>query len=394
MSDPWSIPALASARQRSDPVADTVIDDLFRDREVDDANRILRGVPYNAAPLPPGLPEPLPGYFAETAVLPAWADPDRLRLAQGLFARHGPSMLLSLVCASLPECYRMRHGVKVLFLSHRMAGSQVTRRVLETAQFVVDVLAPGGFESNGRAIRAAQRVRLMHAAMRHLLLRTPTGREDHSFAGVFAGTLWDSAADGLPVCQEDLAFTLTTFSHVTLRSLDIAGVDMKPGEADAFAHLWGVVGHLMGLEDALIPRDAAACQLLYERIVAHQAGPSQEGQALAAVLPGFVGQYLDWPWLGRHIATMLTRGWVSDQACVELAIRPLRWWEKPVLRLLRGAFDKVSDGLDKAGSHWSGVGHLRNAAALALVRGFTRIPRAWQRGLFSIPESLTTGWKT
>jgi len=44
------------------------------------------------------------------------------------------------------------------------------RRVFETLQMVVDVMSPGGLAAEGRGSLTALKVRLMHAAVRKLLL--------------------------------------------------------------------------------------------------------------------------------------------------------------------------------------------------------------------------------
>jgi hypothetical protein len=53
--------------------------------------------------------------------------------------------------------------------THRLINHPF-RRIVETAQFVLDVMAPDGLGHSGRGVRSAQKVRLMHAAIRHLIL--------------------------------------------------------------------------------------------------------------------------------------------------------------------------------------------------------------------------------
>ena len=75
---------------------------------------------------------------------------------------------MSLACASLPACYAARRGVQLLSLTARLQSDPV-RRIGETAQLTLDGMAPGGLVPGGRGVRDAQKVRLMHAAVRHLV---------------------------------------------------------------------------------------------------------------------------------------------------------------------------------------------------------------------------------
>jgi hypothetical protein len=72
-------------------------------------------------------------------------------------------------------CYAGYPGVKVLTFSRRLDHDAV-RRVGETAQFVLAVMTPGSLHPGGRGIRKIQKIRLLHAAIRHLV--SSSGRWD------------------------------------------------------------------------------------------------------------------------------------------------------------------------------------------------------------------------
>src|SRR5262245_15657081 len=96
---------------------------------------------------------------------PGWIQ-HAFRPASGGSGAMGPEIIMTLFCYGLPSCYAAAKGVQVLALTTRLF-SNPTRRVIETAQMVVDVMAPGGLAARGRGIRTAQKVRLMHAAVRY-----------------------------------------------------------------------------------------------------------------------------------------------------------------------------------------------------------------------------------
>src|SRR6185436_16758318 len=113
-----------------------------------------------------------------------------------------------------------------------------------------DIADEGSFSAGGRGMRAAQKVRLLHAAIRRMT-REHTG--------------WDMA-DGLPLNQEDLAATLMTFSVIVLDSVDRLDVPASAEEREAWLHLWKVIGALLGIRSELLPRDVADGDALMESI--------------------------------------------------------------------------------------------------------------------------------
>ena len=112
-------------------------------------------------------------FLAAAGRLPEWADPGRMARGQGYFADWALHQFTALYLASLPSAYAAARGVHVLWLTARLEQDP-ERRLNETAQFLMDVTAPGGFSAGGSAIDRVLHVRLMHAAVRWLI--------DHSTA--------------------------------------------------------------------------------------------------------------------------------------------------------------------------------------------------------------------
>jgi hypothetical protein len=179
---------LDELRRAGDPSADRVIGDLARTQQIRAVSRILRHLVDNDQPVPAELPRSIAGWLDETAALPGWVDKERFERGCTMVDEHGPQVCVVLATASLVDCYAGYPGVKVLTFSRRLDHDAV-RRVGETAQFVLAVMAPGSLQPGGRGIRKVQKIRLLHAAIRHLIT---------------ASRRWDLAGDGLPICQEDL----------------------------------------------------------------------------------------------------------------------------------------------------------------------------------------------
>ena len=264
----WSRAVLEPMRRVKDPIADAVVDEIYADGDVAAVNALIRTIFENDDPVPPGLPARARAFFDQTDDLPEWMDPAKVARAQAIFAEFGIYVTFGLFCSSLPQSYAAANGAEVLVQTGAMLD-RVRQRIFETAQFLFDVLDVGSLGPDGRGIRAAQRVRLMHAGVRRLILHH---------------TDWDVETLGEPICQEDLAGTLMTFSIVTFEAAQRLGVSLSREDGDAWLHHWRVIGHLMGIEEELLPVDLEDAEHLMEAIRQRQWAPSQTGEKLARAL--------------------------------------------------------------------------------------------------------------
>jgi hypothetical protein len=226
--------------------------------------------------LPADAPEELKEYFAKTAVLPEWADPDLIALGQQIYIRHGIWISLLLSYKSLPECYACAKGAEVLHRTARLNeqhGSMDTysRRIAETARFVMLAMSPGGLSPNGKGLVAAQKVRLIHAVIRYYLRKQN----------------WDAERYDEPINQEDMAGTLMSFSALILLGMERLGIHLEPVEKEAYIHCWRVIGHVVGLHDDMIPANAADAIQQGNSILDHQMARSEQGSALMKALLEF-----------------------------------------------------------------------------------------------------------
>ncbi|MBL8950368.1 MAG: DUF2236 domain-containing protein [Myxococcaceae bacterium] len=361
----FSAPQLEAMRAVGDPEADQVVRAVFSSGEAGAVNRLLGRLFTADGPLPPELPDVVEQYFAAHRALPSWVDPVRLKLAQELFARHGWLVAAGLFASSLPQAYCAAKGARVLMQSQRMS-SHVRQRVFETAQFLFDVCDVGAFEAGGRAVASTLKVRLMHAAIRHLIAQHPQG--------------WDAAALGVPVNQEDLAGTLMTFSVVILDALPKLGVQLTDAEAEAWLHLWQVTGHLLGVRPELVPRDVADGVQLMELIRARQWARSDDGVVLGRALVELMQEALPGP-LVDGLPVALIRRLAGDHAADLLGL-PKADWTTVVLNA-GSALDALFDLDDE----------LARSAVLAgcsqrLMQAVVLFEREGKRARFRMPVAL------
>lgn len=363
----WSSAVLAPARQRTDPWADEVVDEIYRVGNLPAINATLASIFANDDLIPEGLPAGARVFFEQSGALPDHYDAARSLRAQALFAQHGAQLTFGLFCSALPQAYCAADGAWVLTETQAMTD-RTQQRVMETAQFLFDVLDVGALEPEGRGIRAAQRVRLMHAAVRRLLLARETSP-------------WDAARRGLPINQEDLAGTLMTFSVVTFDAMRRLGVDATEAEGDDWLHHWRVVGHLLGLEPSLLPTSIADGRDLMEAVRQRQWRRSPEGTMLARALVDMTQSFFTRGLFGGLTPTLIR--FLAGDLCADLLGLPPADWTKTVVSLgaqVAGAFD--------VDAHERALETAFGMLTLQAMKAVVTFERAGKHAAIRIPESL------
>jgi hypothetical protein len=261
-------PALDELRNEGDPPADHVVHDLFESGQLAAVNVALRRFDDNDQTVPDDLPPLLRTYLTETARVPDWADPTMLAGAYRFFIDDGLQVAVSLSIGAMVGSYAVPSGAKVLDATHRL--HHPPRRMAETFQFVLYMMDDDPFGPGGNLIRAIQKVRLMHASVRRLMLASGT---------------WDSETYGGPINQEDMLCAMLLFSTVTLDGMARLGVVATPDEARDYYHLWRVVGAMLGIRPEIMPETVVEARDLWEHTLkARLWGPTPEGVALTRSL--------------------------------------------------------------------------------------------------------------
>lgn len=274
---------LNGMKTSGDPLADGVIQSFAGNGGAGGINVILdqlRGAGGNPDVAPPALRE----YLEKSSRLPEWADEAQILRAQQYFTLHGPLFGVVLLYKALPVLYAGgMGGAQVLAMTGRLTN-HYRQRASETLRFILDVMKPGGLAPGGRGIATAQKVRLMHAAIRCYAQNSPPFK---------AHPQW-----GLPINQEELAGTLLAFSSVTLDGLASLGLTAPKEEAEAYMHVWKVVGHILGIDPRLMVKDMGEARKAWMTVIRRNFLRTDEGILLMkdhmAFLDGLVpGDLLD-----------------------------------------------------------------------------------------------------
>ncbi len=390
----WSAPTLEPFRARTDPPADAVLDALERDGGVLAVHDLLATM-ERWSPVPwDRLPVAARRFLDDASALPRWIEPRLLRVAEGLVLRCGHTTVAAVACASLPMRYATPGAARVLAaggVSERLA----MRSVAEAVGFVVDVLHRGGLARDGAGVRASVELRLRHATLRRLLVTDPAAlptelRTPGTLGAAVASLPWNPAW-GAPLNQADIALAVRSSSTGVLRAWERVGIATTDDDRAAWTHAWRVVGHLLGVEEALNPLDPVEAGTLADALFAAARGATPEGRALTA---------------GLHAALASTLG------AAPLSGPSVTWF----LRRLLGA--ATADLLDvptepaAAGAMVTSVARARTAlASLArpveprsaerqfaellgarLLHRIARLDRGGERVLFHLPDALRTAW--
>lgn len=264
---PYTSSFLNENRKITDTLADQAIASLFQDGEPTLFRSLIGELKQNDDVIPEHYPEAVKIYFEQAKQFPTWASPTKINQGLQFFSGHATEILAMLGLLSLPYCYAASDGVQVLYLSERIRND-TARRLLETGEFVFDVMAPNGFEPRGKGMMSCLKVRLIHAATRYFIAKS---------------NKWN-AAWGEPVNQEDMAGTNLAFSFIITRGLRKIGKTVSMDDTEAYLHLWNVIGYLMGIRQELLPANMKEAFQLDQMIAERHFRKSDEGMALTKSL--------------------------------------------------------------------------------------------------------------
>jgi hypothetical protein len=251
---------------RSDPAGDAAVESLSGLKGPERETAIDRAIA--------GERTGLPGLDALSAQLherPFWLDVRRAEEGGELIRRSGFFGGVVLAFKSLMSAYCAPAGNKPLTFSARLE-EDTQRRLGETGRFMDAVCQPAGLLPGSPGFRATFRVRLVHAQVRRMLLRSDK---------------WDSARWGVPINQFDMAATGLLFGHVLVLGLRQMGFRVSDREHGAAVHLWRAVSWQLGVEDELLAATPAEADALWSIIGETQGEPDEDSRKLAwAIIRG------------------------------------------------------------------------------------------------------------
>ncbi len=254
---------------RVDPLADAVVETIESLppgagwRLVGDASA------HGIASVPAArVPESFRALFGQIEETPVWADWKTIDHGGQLLIRSGFLGGIVLGTKSLVHGYASPAGNKPLILTGRLEH-QASRRLNETARFVQAVCQTRGMRPGADGWQIAIRVRLIHAQVRRMILRSDRWRLEE----------W-----GAPINQHDMAGTSLLFSLSVILGLQALGLQIEDEEAERYIQLWRFVSHVLGVDPELIPASMYDATRLAELIATLQGPPDEDSRSLTRAL--------------------------------------------------------------------------------------------------------------
>ena len=392
-----SSPIIDSSDRIADPLADdtvaaiigpwpslqTSLDSAAMQR-ISQTNRLMGSWGSNASLanwLPPDDTDPqvaaaLVSYLRQGSQLPIWADRNKVERSEAMFMQDGPLSCTLLFCASLPECYVLPNLADVLHIAGQLEA-HTEHRIRQTAAMIFPVMLRGGLMGpDGNGLAQVLKVRLIHATIRHLILRGHP-KDAHGVVEGIAISVqptsmhdalmrhgWNVSQQGLPCNQTELAYTLLTFSYVFLKGLRTLNQGLGRSDEEAYLHTWNVMGHVLGIRSELMAHTMPQAQAMFEQMqaTARQALPQPDVRpALGQALMSAMARTLSVP-VVRDLPTPLTQWLVGRQTAQDIGLgTPASWPTRVLFAVLRG----LVGALDAVGRVFS--------KQFSLSRLFTRV---------------------
>jgi hypothetical protein len=233
-SERWTDAFLNTMSKQGDPLADDFLTRIMSSNEMANIQKIFAEMDSNNE-IPPATTFPeLSEFFAATHNLPSNIDLQRIGRGEKVFQENAFTGALVLLTKSLPEGYAAPNLSIILNLSGNLR-THPYKRLLATLQTVVNVSTFHGFQDGGRAVITAQKLRLLHAGIRHLTRRYRPDFEPRY---------------GIPVNLEDMLGTVMGFSYLVIEGMRTLKAGLTLQEEEDYLYLWRVFAQMMGIHPA------------------------------------------------------------------------------------------------------------------------------------------------
>lgn len=269
----WKGIDLEALRQVMDKPADDAVASVFESHDMKHLSSILKGMAENDNFVSSELPKPMHD-FVQQELNRTFTEEDitLFKQAHEIWKKKGMDFIFILFFRALPYTYMAEKPANVLRMT-KLLETQTKRRIFETAQFVFDVMDENWWEPTHRGTLTALKIRIMHSAMRHVIL--DSGK---------TGEKWNDQW-GKPISQEDLIATNQVFSLEFFKGMEILGQGLTEDEQKAWFHTWKTIGKIMGVQDELICETVDEAWTLQHKVYAHLfKDETHSGIALAKAL--------------------------------------------------------------------------------------------------------------
>ncbi|MEU8379629.1 oxygenase MpaB family protein [Streptosporangium sp. NPDC048865] len=307
-----------------DEEADPLVASLIDRGAVPEVNRLLWDWTRNDQPLPAGLPADLRDFMEEARRPPSWADHGMLEeaaefnKARGLYLNLLNGVGGGMLSTAIPKEARSVYYSK--------GGADMEDRVAKTSILGFAVGSLDAYRPGGSCMVEAVKTRLVHAAVRHLLQKSPHWSGD------------------IPISQEDMLVTWHTLPTFAMRKMREWKVPITAAESAAYLHVWQVTAHMLGIKDEYIPATWDAANAQSDQILPRNMGPTPEGVILTDILLDQLAEQTSPGSVSRPLCNALGRYLAGDQVADWDGIRREPLWD-PLVASAWPKLVKAREGL-------------------------------------------------
>ena len=288
-----------------DPEADYVIERLAPLGQ-EESRRLIRAGMNKDESVLRDAPSYLRDFFKSMEEPPDWVDFSSHIYGIRMFHRNSHLVLGAFVGGTLIEGFSTNIGLS-FYITGRLRDQGV-RRLQQNNRQMVEIFMPGGLDRDGDGWKLSERVRLVHAQVRHLLNNSPE---------------WDAEAWGTPLSAAHMGFAISAFSARLVNHLKNLGASFDDDERASFIQIWRYCGYLMGIPESILYTDEESALRIFEIGGMCEPAPSLESVAMANALvnsaPKVVG--IDDPEERANLAKYVykvSRALIGDELADEL----------------------------------------------------------------------------
>ena len=244
-----------------DPLAEAMTEDLAEFSPEESRRLIEAAMNQEGDEALRDAPDSLRAFFREAETPPEWLDYASLAPGVRMFHRNSQLILAAFVAGVLIEGFTTNIA-KSFFITGRVRDQGV-RRLGQNNRHMIEIFLPGGLYRDGDGWKLSVRIRIVHARLRYLLNHS----ED-----------WDTEAWGAPISAAHLGYAISAFSARLLLHMKTLGARYNDEEHASFMAVWRYTGHLMGIPETILFRDAEEALQLYD--VGHMCEPDCEIESI------------------------------------------------------------------------------------------------------------------
>lgn len=211
--------------------------------------------------------------WTEVNTVPDWVDWDQIARGQEVFYRYGGPAVTGLAYQSLLGGMGAARVVETLARTGGFSTAVARHRLFETTQHIlqctksVESIQPGG---DGFA--STIRVRLLHASVRHRILKLAESRPEY----------YDKETLGIPINDIDSVATIVSFSAALIwLSLPRQGIYLRERESTDYIALWRYIAYLIGCPTTGYFETPEQAKAIFESLLLHELEPTRTSQVLA-----------------------------------------------------------------------------------------------------------------